>query len=174
MSTNEIDLYHGRVDDDRAPSTVDLFMQAGRLFVPVMHAVAVRHELTPMQMMALTRVGADQVPTKEIARHLQCDPSNATGLVDQLERRGLVRRTTPQHDRRVRAVETTERGRTVLADIRSAVADGRTVLDSLSARDHAELRRLLQLLLAAGEQAAPSDAARADATAGGKAPAGTV
>ncbi|MGL4744015.1 MAG: MarR family winged helix-turn-helix transcriptional regulator [Phycicoccus sp.] len=142
------------MDDDRAPSTVDLFMQVSREFAGVMHTVAVRHELTPMQTMALVRVGAEQVPTKEIARHLHCDPSNATGLVDQLERRELVRRITPQHDRRVRAVETTARGRKVLGDIRSAMADRNTVLRTLSDRDHAELRRILQLLLAAGEASA--------------------
>ncbi|HXV94143.1 MAG TPA: MarR family transcriptional regulator, partial [Pseudonocardia sp.] len=71
---------------------LELYMQVGRRFGQVMHEVAVQHDLTPMQAMTLARVGEAPVPTKEVARHLHCDPSNATGLIDQLERRGLVRR----------------------------------------------------------------------------------
>lgn len=134
------------MDEELASRTIDLFMRVGRRFGEAMHGVSMRHELTPMQAMTLARVGDDTVPTKEIARHLHCDPSNATGLVDQLERRGLVERTTPPHDRRVRAVAATEEGHRVLADIRAATVQSGTILDRLSPADLGELHRILTLL----------------------------
>jgi DNA-binding MarR family transcriptional regulator len=143
----------GRDADVDPRELMDLYMQGARAIGEAMHRVTVRHDLTPMQAMTLLRVGGDTVPTKDIARHLHCDPSNATGLVDQLERRGLVRRTTPPHDRRVRAVEATEQGAAVLADLRAAMASGGTVLDRLDAADRAELRRILLVLTATAEPA---------------------
>ncbi len=134
------------MDEELAGRTFDLFMRVARRFGESMHGVAMPHELTPMQAMTLVRVGEETLPTKEIARHLHCDPSNATGLVDQLERRGLVERTTPPHDRRVRAVAATPAGHRVLAELRTAMVQANTVLDRLSPADLAELHRLLTLL----------------------------
>ncbi len=133
-------------DGDTRSAVLDLYMQVARRFGDTMHAVAVRHDLTPMQAMTLARVGEETLPTKEIARHLHCDPSNATGLVDQLERRGLVHRTTPPHDRRIRAVEATPDGLTVLADLRRAMAESSTIFDRLTAADLDELHRILTVL----------------------------
>lgn len=134
------------VDEELRGRTIDLYMQVARRFGESLHAVSVHHDLTPMQAMTLARVGDETLPTKEIARHLHCDPSNATGLVDQLERRGLVERTTPPHDRRVRAVAATEEGRRVHADLRVAMASAVTILDRLSHADLGELHRILALL----------------------------
>lgn len=134
------------VDEELRGRTIDLYMQVARRFGESLHAVSVRHDLTPMQAMTLARVGEETLPTKEIARHLHCDPSNATGLVDQLERRGLVERTTPPHDRRVRAVAATEEGRRVHADLRVAMASAVTILDRLSPADLGELHRILTVL----------------------------
>jgi DNA-binding MarR family transcriptional regulator len=130
---------------------LDLYMQVARHFGETMHKVAVQHDLTPLQAMTLTRVGESALPTKEIARHLHCDPSNATGVIDQLERRGLVRRTTPPHDRRVRAVEATEDGRVVELDLRRALATATSVLDRLDEHDLGELMRILRVLVADAE-----------------------
>lgn len=134
------------MDEELRGRTIDLYMQVARRFGESLHAVSVRHDLTPMQAMTLARVGEETLPTKEIARHLHCDPSNATGLVDQLERRGLVERTTPPHDRRVRAVAATEEGRRVHADLRVAMASAVTILDRLSPADLGELHRILTVL----------------------------
>jgi DNA-binding MarR family transcriptional regulator len=50
------------------------------------------------------------MPMSEVARALHCDTSNATGLVDRLEQRGLIERRPSPTDRRVRAVALTEAG----------------------------------------------------------------
>ncbi len=132
---------------------IDLYMQVARRFGQAMHEHAVRYDLTPMQAMTLAQVGTEPLPTSQIALNLRCDPSNATGLVDQLERRGLVRRTTPASDRRKRLVEATDSGREVWANLQRAMDETRGRLHRLDEAERAELRRLL-LVLAADEEPA--------------------
>lgn len=135
-------------DDEVRTEVLDLFWEVTRSFGRSMHEAAVRHDLTPMQSMTLLHIGGGTLPTKDIARHLHCDPSNVTGLVDQLEKRGYVHRVTPPTDRRVRAVEATERGRAVSVELRRGLVGGSHALDRLDAAELTELRRLLRLLAA--------------------------
>lgn len=139
--------------DDERRDLLELYMQVARTIGAHMYDVAVRHDLTPIQAMTLKHVGDGVMPTKEIAAHLCCDPSNATGIVDQLERRGFVRRTTPPEDRRKRLVETTEEGLAVVRALRQAMASTASRFDRLPAADRAELRRILGLLAAADDTA---------------------
>ena len=98
-----------------------------------------------MQAMVLVHVGERPLPTKEIALHMRCDPSNATGLVDQLERRDLVHRITPPDDRRKRVVAATDQGREVQKVLRHAMAATQRRFDRLTEADTAELRRILRV-----------------------------
>ena len=138
--------------DDARHELLELYLQVARGIGAHMYEVAVRHDLTPIQAMTLKRVGDGPVPTKDIAAHLCSDPSNATGIVDQLERRGFVRRTTPPEDRRKRLVEPTEAGLGVVRALRQAMATTESLFDRLTPADQAELHRILQVL------AAPEDA----------------
>jgi len=70
--------------------------------------------------------------------------ATVTGLVDSLERRGLVRRTANPSDRRSLIVEITPEGLQVLAQVRAAVHPQER--DWMSALSDAELRRLTVLL----------------------------
>lgn len=54
----------------------------------------------------------------ELAQHLSLEISSVTRLVDQLVERKLVRRFEDPGDRRVRRVETTDRGRALVSSIR--------------------------------------------------------
>lgn len=47
----------------------------------------------------------------EVSRRLRVTPSNVTGLVDRLEKKGLVRRSPSLKDRRVVRIVLTEKGR---------------------------------------------------------------
>lgn len=134
--------------DDGRRELLELYMQVARSIGVQMYEVAVRHDLTSIQAMTLKHVGDGPLPTKEIAAHLCCDPSNATGIVDQLERRGFVRRTTPPEDRRKRLVEPTDEGLAVVRALRQAMATTSSRFDRLSPGDRGELRRILQLLVA--------------------------
>lgn len=76
-----------------------------------MHAAAEAGGYTIPQARLLDLLRPDHpMPMTEIARELHCDTSNATGLVDRLEQRGLIERRTSPTDRRVRAVALTEEG----------------------------------------------------------------
>jgi DNA-binding MarR family transcriptional regulator len=54
---------------------------------------------------------AGDATTGDVARRLSVDPANASTLLSKLERRGLIRRKAPSHDRRKRIVSLTAKGR---------------------------------------------------------------
>lgn len=78
-------------------------------------------ELTPQQAQLLTTVAAGELTHGELAGRLHCDKTNITGLVDRLERRGLVRRRPDADDRRVMRVGLTDQGVELVARFRKAV-----------------------------------------------------
>src|SRR5262249_52757536 len=62
-----------------------------------------RHRLTPNDIRALTSLSPRQGRTmRSLAEEWGCDASNATWIVDRIERRGLATRRTPAADRRVK------------------------------------------------------------------------
>lgn len=140
--------YRAFVSADAPRDLLEVYLQVARGIGTHLYEVALRHDLTPVQAMTLRRVGDGPIATKDLAAHLCCDPSNATGIVDQLERRGLVRRTTPPEDRRKRLVEATEPGLGVVAALCEAISTTATLFDRLSPTDRAELRRILDQLAA--------------------------
>ncbi|MEA2219665.1 MAG: hypothetical protein QOJ35_2291 [Solirubrobacteraceae bacterium] len=124
----------------------------GKLFWemrPRMVRVAGEFGLTPPQLFALRTLDPDEpVPMRALAAALRCDSSNVTGLVDGLAAQGLVERREAEHDRRVRMLVVTERGKEVrgrLIEVMSAVPEP---LASLSDADQRVLRDVLQRALA--------------------------
>jgi DNA-binding MarR family transcriptional regulator len=69
-------------------------------------------DLTPSQGMALRSLDRP-LPMSTLADALACDASNITGIVDKLESRGLIARRGADHDRRVKMLCVTERGRSL-------------------------------------------------------------
>lgn len=70
-----------------------------------------RHNLTPNDartLAGLTAKGGRSMRT--LADEWGCDASNATWMVDRLERLGLAQRVASKHDRRVRLVVLTKKG----------------------------------------------------------------
>jgi DNA-binding MarR family transcriptional regulator len=80
----------------------------------------------------------------EIGDRLIVTRATVTGLVDSLERRGLVRRTPHPSDRRSLIVEITPEGLKVLAQIRATVH--RQEKAWMSVLSDADLRKLINLL----------------------------
>jgi DNA-binding MarR family transcriptional regulator len=81
-----------------------------------------------------------EMSMSRVADALDVSVSNATGLVDRMEERGLVERVRVPDDRRVVLVHVTDAGRQVLADIEVFRDEtiGR-VIDQLSERQLARL-----------------------------------
>lgn len=123
----------------------------GRLFWemrPRMVRVAAEFGLTPPQLFALKTLDPDApVPMRALAVALHCDSSNVTGLVDGLASQGLVERREAEHDRRVRMLVVTERGKEVRGRLIEVMSEVPEALASLSEADQRVLRDVLQRAL---------------------------
>ncbi|MFH1725711.1 MAG: TolC family protein [Elusimicrobiota bacterium] len=71
------------------------------------------YDLTPpaMGILILLESGRSALPMRRLSRQMVVTQANVTGLVDTLEKRGLVRRRADPGDRRVTLIEITETGR---------------------------------------------------------------
>jgi DNA-binding MarR family transcriptional regulator len=108
-------------------------------------AIAQEFELAPQQIMALKSLGQrGPMPMSELAGTLRCDTSNVTGIVDRLEARDLVVRTSAPHDRRVKLLELTDRGAELGREIGRRISKPPAGLSALSASDQRALRDLLR------------------------------
>jgi len=78
------------------------------------HAAATEFDLSMPQVAALRHLEPGMpAPMRGLAERLMCDNSNVTGIVDRLEARGLVRRQSAEHDRRVKHLVLTAEGERV-------------------------------------------------------------
>ena len=75
------------------------------------------------------------------------DSSNVTGLVDGLTAQGLVERREAQHDRRMRLLVVTPRGREVRQRLFDVMQEVPEQLQALSDDDQRALRDILQRAL---------------------------
>lgn len=76
-----------------------------------------KHGLTGAQVGVLTRLSElEGKPMNKISEELWCDVSNITGVVDRLEKQGLVWRTSHPDDRRISLVGITPKGKEALAE----------------------------------------------------------
>ena len=73
--------------------------------------IAERHNITMMPALTLCLLEPGQpVPMKSLSLFMSCDPSNITGIVEQLVIEGLVDRKESMLDRRVKTVTITDKG----------------------------------------------------------------
>jgi DNA-binding MarR family transcriptional regulator len=73
--------------------------------------IAEDHHITLMQALTLCLLEPNQpVPMKSLSTFMSCDPSNITGIVEQLVIEGLVDRKESVQDRRVKTVTITQEG----------------------------------------------------------------
>lgn len=74
--------------------------------------------LTPAESRALSSLDPKAGRSmRSLADEWKCDPSNATWLVDRLERQGLARRVAKDRDRRIKAVVLTAKGNRIRAEL---------------------------------------------------------
>ena len=100
-------------------------------------------ELTYSQAKLIWRLEAGDTPSlKEAARRCGVDPSNLSGVVDQLTERGLVTSRPAAHDKRVRIVRLTGEGVRLRKRLLACLSNNPT-LTALSA---ARQKQLLEIL----------------------------
>ena len=86
----------------------------------------------------------DPLPIGELAQKVGCDPSSATGIVDRLADKGLVRRVADPRDRRTKRVELTAEGKRLRQRIERRVMAASPSLAGLSRTEKSQLRDLLR------------------------------
>ncbi|HZO07620.1 MAG TPA: MarR family transcriptional regulator [Solirubrobacterales bacterium] len=92
---------------------------------------------------AIRRIARRPMSMGELAAALAIDPPNATGVVDDLEGLGLVKRRPHPDDRRTKLVEATPKGRELARRADEILATPPPALSDLSAKDLETLRRIL-------------------------------
>jgi DNA-binding MarR family transcriptional regulator len=101
--------------------------------------------LTEPQALLIRRL-REPMSMGNAAEALHCDASNLTGIVDRLEKRGLVGRRTLPADRRVKELVLTDAGRNVLRELEE-LATAAPGLSDLSSDEQGALLRLLRRAL---------------------------
>jgi DNA-binding MarR family transcriptional regulator len=106
-----------------------------------------RRGLTPNDSRALFSLAADEGRAmRSLAEEWGCDPSNATWIVDRLEKLGLAQRRTVLHDRRVKLVVLTAKGAQLRAELLREFHRPPPELAELGREDLVILGRLLEKL----------------------------
>jgi DNA-binding MarR family transcriptional regulator len=131
-------------------------------------AMAQEFELAPQQMIALRMLGAGPRKMSELAQALYCDNSNVTGIVDRLEKRGLLTREPAEGDRRVKLLTLTKEGERVRVEITKLMAEPPPPIASLSEKDQRALRDILKRAVEGISEAEVVDALAGKAPAGAR------
>ena len=105
-----------------------------------------KFDLTPQMFQALhTLHEYPDSSMREFSEKMFCDASNATGLIDRLETRGLAERRVSDNDRRAKVVRLTTAGAKLFKKIEDAVwVDAPPAIDKLSAADQRTLREIIE------------------------------
>jgi DNA-binding MarR family transcriptional regulator len=110
--------------------------------------LAGRYGLTGPQLAVIKMLEpVGKLSLSELSALIRARNSTVTGIIDRMEREGLVVRRRSDHDRRVINIELTAKGQKLASGISvEPVQIFRQVLSELPARDHAELGRILNRL----------------------------
>ena len=120
------------------------FLLSQRTHLPTLAAAL---ELSPTQCHVLHLIEPGQaMPMSRLARTLSCDASNVTGLVDRLEREGLIERQSSPEDRRVKVLALTPAGSRLRSELLRRVTDRPQPLARLTPEERKALVRILEKL----------------------------
>lgn len=116
----------------------------------VTRAVAEQHGLTGSQLLVLKLLEPrGQVSLSALSEEIRAKNSTVTGIVDRMERDGLVVRRRSGEDRRVIHIELTLKGKKLASDVKADPKHlFRALLAELPPKDAAELERIMTKLVA--------------------------
>ena len=100
--------------------------------------------LTWPQYHALYHILDEGIPANELARELNCNASNMTGLIDRMIENNWVYREHSQEDRRVWLIKLTDEGRNLRE--RMIPQYKRNIEKEMSVLSEEEMKQLLELL----------------------------
>ncbi|HEY2667094.1 MAG TPA: MarR family transcriptional regulator [Actinomycetota bacterium] len=119
-----------------------------QLVAHVFADVSRSRDLTPQQAQLLCTLLEGPIGMTELGRLLHLEKSSLTGLVDRVERRGLVVRTRDPNDRRASQVALTGQGARLAADSHEDVtARLEALADELAPADRKRLASAIATML---------------------------
>jgi DNA-binding MarR family transcriptional regulator len=107
--------------------------------------------LTGQLAYALHLIAREGTTMRALAFEMGCDASNTTGVVDRLERRGLIERRADPADRRVKRVVLTAAGRRMREKVEERLRIAPPAIAALSPADQRILREILERALGNAE-----------------------
>lgn len=99
-------------------------------------------DLTPAQATAIREM-TGPMTMRDLAERMSCEPSNATFVVDRLEKQGLIERRPHPTDRRAKLLTLTAAGTGLRGSLLDLLAQD-SPLGGLSASQQRTLQRLLE------------------------------
>ncbi|GAA1972411.1 MarR family winged helix-turn-helix transcriptional regulator [Microbacterium pumilum] len=125
-----------------------LLARSNALSLAAGNAALAEHGLRVRSYSVLALVADEARPSqRDLASFLRLDPSQVVALVDDLERRGLVRREADPTDRRTNVVVATREGRELLNSAQRATREAEMALhQQLTASQRETLSELLRLI----------------------------
>ena len=123
--------------------------------------LAFEHDITAPQLVCLLAiVEGETVTTKGLAQQIHLSPSTVVGILDRLEKKGLVKRLRDTVDRRVVNVMATAEGRKLADNAPSPLQDGlagslKQLAESEQATIAQSLERVVELMEVVDKDAAP-------------------
>lgn len=127
------------------------------LMLAKQHVVAIGAEfgLTSIQAVTLLMLDERQPrPMKSFCTLYHCDASNVTGIVDGLEKKGLVSRQNDPNDRRIKAIQLETNGKQLQrAMIDRLSANNGFLFGALNPDETQQLMRLVEKIVAGATSA---------------------
>jgi DNA-binding MarR family transcriptional regulator len=123
------------------------------------------HNVSCAQLSCLTALHEKgPLPPSQIARHIMVNSSTVTGIIDRLERKGLVERSRTSRDRRVITVSLTQKGTALVENaplpVQNKIVEGMRKLSSEEIEEIIQgLTRLTGMLDDQGDNASPDPCA---------------
>ncbi|MGB4592534.1 MAG: MarR family transcriptional regulator [Coriobacteriia bacterium] len=102
----------------------------------------------PGQAMCLFVLGKHSgLSQRDLAEYLHVSAPSVTGMLQKMERAGLVERTTDPDDQRLTRISITEAGMALLGELHGVFGqEVNTMFEGMSDNDRAELARLLDIV----------------------------
>ncbi|MBI3888865.1 MarR family transcriptional regulator [Candidatus Nomurabacteria bacterium] len=112
-------------------------------------AAGFEHELTFSQVEVLHFVGPEGKETmKSIADFLKITPPSATEIVAEMEKKGLVKRTSDERDRRVVFIVLSPLAKKLFISLHKRKEFVlKKIFSKLSKKDHEEFERIIRILI---------------------------
>ena len=139
-----------RVPDDFHGMPGYLLRRMQQISTALFAEECVAHKLTAVQYAALSAIGSNPlIDATRLSGLVSLDRSTLGGVLERIEGKGWVSRSSNPNDRRVKLLSLTKEGHKKVAEVAEAVAHvQKRLLDPLT---HAERRQLTSLLMAITE-----------------------